>query len=197
MSPPPVPNADAIRPFEGSTLATVQSPLTLEALVFTYYADIWRLAYSILDDAPEADDVAQETFIGAGTALDTFRGASSVKTWLFGIAINICKSRLRKQRTRRALYLALEAIQLLRPPQESPEALVEQHETREQLWKAVASLDEKHRLPVVLYYIHDLSVADISTILKLQPGTVYSRLHYARKQLHAVLLQNHPPSRPA
>jgi RNA polymerase sigma-70 factor (ECF subfamily) len=58
-------------------------------------------------------------------------------------------------------------------------------ETQAQLWAAVDDLDEKHRLPVILFYVHELSVPEISVILGVNSGTVHSRLHYARKQLAA------------
>ena len=62
-----------------------------------------------------------------------------------------------------------------------------QHESDESLWRAIHNMDEKHRIPIVLRYYHDLSVAEIANILQIPEGTVHSRLNTARKQLHEVL----------
>jgi RNA polymerase sigma-70 factor (ECF subfamily) len=62
-----------------------------------------------------------------------------------------------------------------------------QDETEEGVWRAIHGMDEKHRIPIVLRYYHDLSVAEIAVILQIPEGTVHSRLNTARRQLHAVL----------
>ena len=62
-----------------------------------------------------------------------------------------------------------------------------QNESDEFLWRAIHSMDEKHRIPIVLRYYHDLSVAEIASLLAIPEGTVHSRLNTARRQLHAAL----------
>jgi len=161
----------------------------IEPLVHAYFANVYRLSFSILEDHHEAEDMAQETFIAAAAGLDRFRGDSKIKTWLFSIAINLCRSRLRKRRSRQVLQNAIETLHHLRPRLQTPEEHAEQSEIRTQLWAAIHKLDEKHRLAVILHYIHELSVPEISAVLDVEPGTIYSRLHYARKKLHQSLKQ--------
>ena len=159
----------------------------LDSLVSEYYAYIRRLALTILDDGravagADAEDAAQETFITAHRALAGFRGRSSLKTWLTSIAVNACRARLRKRRTRQSLQSALQVLhRSMRLA--SPEETALQNEAHRRLWRAVDSLDEKHRLPVILRYVHELSVAEIAASLGTNEGTVHSRLHYARKEL--------------
>jgi RNA polymerase sigma-70 factor, ECF subfamily len=160
----------------------------MDTLVFEHYGYILRLATSLLNDADEAEDAAQETFIAAHRTLEQFRGESSPRTWLTRIAINTCQGRLRRRRTRQALQDALQALHLARPHPAGPEETAAQSETERALWQAVDSLDEKHRLPVILYYVDELSVPEIAEALQVQQGTIHSRLHYAREKLHAVLL---------
>lgn len=160
---------------------------SLEALVGEYYAYIRRLALTILDDgqgdaSAEAEDAAQETFITAHRSLAGFRGRASLKTWLTAIAVNACRGRLRKRRLRQTLQATLQGLHLARQP-ESPEETAVENEARRQLWQAVDGLDEKHRLPVILRYVHELSVAEIAASLGASEGTIHSRLHYARKAL--------------
>ncbi len=166
---------------------TVDRERSLEALVRDHYAYIRRLAVTILDDggtdgATEADDAAQETFITAYKSMASYRGEASLKTWLTAIAVNACRARLRKRKLRQALHATLQGLHLSQR-QPSPEETTAQNETHRHLWRAVDSLDEKHRLPVILRYVHELTVAEIAASLGVNEGTVHSRLHYARKKL--------------
>jgi len=166
---------------------SAEAERSLEVLVHEYYAYIRRLAYTILDDgsaeaAAEADDAAQETFITVHRALAGFRGRASLKTWLTAIAVNTCRARLRKRRRRQALQSTLRGLHLAEPLT-SPEECAAQNETHRHLWQAVDSLDEKHRLPVILRYVHELTVPEIAASLGANEGTIHSRLHYARKVL--------------
>jgi RNA polymerase sigma-70 factor (ECF subfamily) len=160
---------------------------TLESLVREHYAYIRRLALTILDDgsaeaSAEADDAAQETFITAHRALAGFRGRASLKTWLTAVAVNACRARLRKRKLRRALQSTLQGLHLAQRLA-SPEETAVQNEAHRHLWQAVDSLDEKHRLPVILRYVHELTVPEIAESLGTNEGTIHSRLHYARKAL--------------
>ena len=161
----------------------------IETLVHSYYAAVVRLCLSILDDGSaadaqdEAEDAAQETFIAAAKALENFRGEASPKTWLFSIAINTCRGRLRRRKTRRALAQAVEAVQRLFGGIDDPQQHAECAERDRVLWAAVDALDEKHRLVMLLRYVHNLPVSEIAAVLEINEGTVHSRLHYARQQL--------------
>ncbi|MCB9421544.1 MAG: RNA polymerase sigma factor [Ardenticatenaceae bacterium] len=155
----------------------------IEALVYTYYDAIYRLALSILADADEAEDAAQETFIAADRALAQYRGQSSVKTWLFAIAINQCRHMLRQRQRRQTITDAWRLARILLPRPALPEETMTHTETGDLLRQAVAELKEKHRLPIILRYAHDLTAPEIAQILQISEGTVHSRLHYARREL--------------
>ena len=166
---------------------TAETAQALESLVREHYAYIRRLALTILDDggaeaSAEADDAAQETIITAHRALAGFRGRASLKTWLTAIAVNACRARLRKRKLRRVLQSTLRGLHLAQQ-MASPEEAAAQNEAHRHLWQAVDSLDEKHRLPVILRYVHELTVPEIAASLRTNEGTIHSRLHYARKAL--------------
>ncbi len=158
----------------------------VEHFVQTYQQDIHRLALSILDDSEEAEEVAQEALLAALRALDSFRGASGLKTWIFSITVNICRNRLQRRKRRERLTQILHGM-LQRTSSPSVEDSAIQDESNEILWRAIHGMDEKHRIPIVLRYYHDLSVIEIATILQIPEGTVHSRLNTARKLLHDVL----------
>ncbi len=158
----------------------------VEHFVQTYQRDVYCLALSILDDSHEAEDATQESLLAALRALDSFQGASSLKTWLFSITVNTCRTRLQRRKRSEALKQILNGI-LQRNHAPSVEETAIQKESNEALWRAVRRMDAKHRIPVVLRYVHDLSVAEISKILQIPEGTVHSRLNTARRKLHDVL----------
>lgn len=161
--------------------------LAIERLVNTYQHDIYRLALSILDDPGEADDVTQDVFIKALGSIESYLGNASFKTWLFSITINISRSRLKRMKNRNGLQQVLQSLFYIREEQKSPEEQVMRNEVDVDLWRAVDRLDDKHRIPVVLRYYHNLPIAEIAGIMDLPIGTVHSRLNYARRQLNSLL----------
>jgi len=159
----------------------------IEKLVGTYQRDVYRLALSILDDLHDAEDATQEVFLAALRALDSFHGEASFKTWLFSITINVSRSRWRRRQSRARLQGLLQSLFHLRVPEVLPDEKAEKDESDAALWRAVRALDDKHRVPVVLRYYHDLPVADIAAMLKIPIGTVHSRLNHARERLRDLL----------
>jgi RNA polymerase sigma-70 factor (ECF subfamily) len=159
--------------------------LAIERLVQTHQQEVYRLALSILDDPDDADDATQEVFLSALRNLDSFRGHASFKTWLFSITINVCRSRLQRLKSRGHLQQILQ--NLFAQDQAHPEKEALQNESAAALWQAIHALDPKHRIPIVLRYYHDLSVAEIADMLDIPIGTVHSRLNHARASLHALL----------
>lgn len=167
-------------------LCRVGDSAAIENFVQTYQQDVFRLALSILDDAPEAEDATQEALLNALRSVDSFRGAASLKTWLYSITVNICRNRLQRHRAYARLTRILGGILRMRHTSSVEEDAIE-NESNETLWRVIRSMNEKHRIPIVLRYYHDLSVTEIARILQIPEGTVHSRLNTARRQLHEVL----------
>ncbi len=164
----------------------------VELLVSQHQKTTFRLALSILEDPSEAEEAAQDALMAALGALDSYRGEASFNTWLHAITVNVCRNRLRKRQTWCRLNNILQAIFNTageRTPH--PEEAVLQNESDRVLWKAVHSLGEKHRLPVILRYYHDCTVAEIAQILNVNEGTIHSRLSVARDRLRVMLEANH------
>lgn len=174
----------------------VQETPSLEALIREYAPYLQRLALTILDDGTEtalqtqaeADDAVQDTFLAASRALATFRGDASLKTWLTTITVNQCRGRLRKRKTRQRLQFLISNIQSRIAPLPSPEDSALEADTHRRLWAAVDTLDEKHRLPVLMRYVHELPIPEIAAALGLPEGTVHSRLNHARARLKEELV---------
>lgn len=168
------------------------SQLTLESLVREFYPYVHRLALTILDtgnplSAGEAEDAAQEIFLQAARALPEFRGEASPKTWLTSIAVNHCRGRLRKRHSQLRVLNRFSVRRADNRVEDGPESSLSAIDEKRALWAAVDQLPEKQRVPILLYYVHDLTTAEIAIALKLPEGTVHSRLYHARRRLQALL----------
>ncbi len=125
----------------------------------------------------DADDLLQETFIKIWGALDSFKGASSLFTWVYKIATNEAINFLRKKKVRSILQMeSLENV-LWKKIDEDP--YFNGNEVQRQLHKAIQKLPEKQRLVFNLRYFDELSYNEISEILNTSPGSLKASYHHA------------------
>jgi RNA polymerase sigma-70 factor (ECF subfamily) len=159
-------------------------PEALETLVHEHQAAVYRLCLSVLHDPGDAEDATQESFIAAINALDKYRGDSQFRTWLFAIALNSSRAHLRQRgRQGRLESTLIENTDWSSGSMPSPEREMMQTESSQALWLAINQLDEKHRLPIILRYYHEMSTQEIAEILNVNVGTIHSRLNNARTRL--------------
>ena len=170
---------------------SLNTKFSIVQLIDTYYVQIVRLANSILHNQHDAEDAAQEIFVQAQRNLKRFRGDASIKTWLFAIGINHCRRRLRRKQFKQ-LVLSVVDNKATSESTLYPEQMAIANESHRLLWSAVDQLKEKHKLPILLRHVHGLSGKEIAQVLNISEGTVYSRIHYAQKQLKAQL--EHEPA---
>jgi len=161
--------------------------LRTEQLVRQYYPYLVRLVQSIVHDAGEAEDIAQETFIAAMLNIDNETENINYKSWLSKIAVNKARDLLRRRKVRDRWQSIWRVSKRSQTNGRLPEDIASHNETIQQLWLAVESLNEKHKLPIVLRYGQNLSIREISEVLEIKEGTVNSRLHNAQKQLANML----------
>jgi len=163
-------------------------PAACETLMDTYYDFVYNLAASFLGDPDEAEDIAQETFIRAALHTDAYEMGTGIKNWLAKVTINLCRDRYRRRRFQQKLNDLLKHVTLhgseIHPV---PEDRLIQNEMQRQVRAAIDGLADRHRMPVLLRYVHNLTVPEIARILDLSEGTVYSRLHYAHLKLRSHL----------
>jgi RNA polymerase sigma-70 factor (ECF subfamily) len=152
---------------------------------------VYRLGLSVLDDPAEAEEAAQDALVAAIKSLHTYRGDSAFTTWLYAITLNVCRTRLRKQRSRDRLMDTLKSIFHVGGDHAHPEDVAIRSQADASVARAVNSLDEKHRLPVVLRYYNEFSIAEIAQLLDISEGTVHSRLFTARERLRGMLRPEH------
>lgn len=155
---------------------------------------VYNVCYRILGHKHEAEDVAQEVFITVFKTITSFRGDSKLSTWLYRIAVNHSKNRIkylarRHDRDRDPLDDApiSAADRLGGASPSSPDRALEEVQLEASLTDAIRDLDEEHRVVVVLRDLEDLSIEEICDITGLPDGTVKSRLHRARLALRKKL----------
>jgi len=153
-------------------------------LVNRYGEGLYGLACSVLGSASDAEDVLQETFLGAFRRIGAFEGRSSIKTWLVRILLNHASKLRRSRRVRRTAALPEqfgpddgEAPGL---KVSSPAAVIE---SRHDLDGMLRELSAEHREVIVLRELQQLSYDEIAQVLRIPRGTVESRLHRARQEM--------------
>lgn len=157
-------------------------------LVERYEGAVAATAIGMLGRGDDADDVGQETFIRFHRALDSFRGDSSLKTYLVHIAMNLSLNALRRRRRLFARFVSRDETEVDPPaPDVGPEGEVDASELRAFVRAAVSRLNEKHRAVVVLRMFQDCSTRETARILGVPEGTVLSRLSRALKELESRL----------
>jgi RNA polymerase sigma-70 factor (ECF subfamily) len=165
--------------------------LALEALIRRFQNYVFRLCCLVMRNEQDAEDMTQETFLRACRALPRYqlREGISFEAWLYRIAVNCCRSRMRR-RWYQVLPWPEPAPQIVAEPEEQPERKMEQNEWRAEILKAIDSLGDKHRMVVILRYYAGMSNEEIAETLDLPSGTVRSRLHTARQKLKHILEAN-------
>lgn len=186
---PEVEDAVLVQRAKGGDLAA------FDQLVRRHQERVYGTVYHMTSNHEDAADITQEAFIKAHNALRGFKGDCSFFTWLYRIAVNRTLNFL-KQRRQRAVHLSLNDLdfQAEHDPEivaftsdRTPRRDIDLGELQEKLNAALLKLSEVHRMVVVLHDIQGLPHDEIATIMDCNPGTVRSRLFYARQQLQAYL----------
>ena len=193
MFPPPLPlrfrpergytkqvNHDA----EASLIDSVVrgEPRAAEALVNQHMPRIYALAYRMLNQEEEAEDVTQEAFIRVWKVLPQWQPRARLSTWLYRVTLNLCRDRLRKSRE----------IIMAEPPEIMddglrPEQLLSARQRREAIDGAISRLPERQRTAIILCGLQEMSNAEAGEIMEISVDAVESLLARARRGLRAAI----------
>jgi RNA polymerase sigma-70 factor (ECF subfamily) len=164
-------------------------------LVLRYQGSIYHLCFRMLGNGAEAEDVAQDVFVNCLRGIHAFRGDAALGTWLYRIAVNLCRNRLkylgrRQYNSTQALDDVPEGVwasgrsgAVMSEAMAEPDRALEGHRAEAFVREALARLDPEFRELLVLRDVEGLSYADVVRITGLAEGTVKSRLHRARAAL--------------
>ena len=167
--------------------------VAFDTLVERYSGDIFALLYRLTENAEEASDLTQETFLRALRSIDKFRGEAGIKTWLFRIAINESRNRFRWwKRRRRDQTVSLDSLigstemtvsETIADISISPEDEVLRREREAAIRLALLDLPLVFREAVILCDIEGLSYEETALALDVGLGTVKSRISRGREEL--------------
>lgn len=158
----------------------------LSELIDEYGDRLTKLAYSYLRDWGKAQEIVQDVFLTCYQQYDTYEEIQSYKAWIYRITINRCKDVLKSSWARRVV-VNNSLFQFLRSKEPSPESATLQKDEDVQLAQKVMELSVKYREIIHLHYYEELSVQEISQLLKINQNTVKTRLKRGRGLLESTM----------
>jgi RNA polymerase sigma-70 factor (ECF subfamily) len=177
----------------------------MDLLIDRYKTDLYSLCAKLARSGPDADDLFQDTWVKAMGSLRTYNPERRFKTWLFAICTNRYRDlyRWRKRWWRRVKGIGegrgragdgppaearpADELAEMESGDPTPEERAVSRETEGALREGLEGLEDTLRLPILLFYYQDLSVAEIAGILDVPPGTIKTRLFRGRERLKTAL----------
>jgi len=165
-------------------------------LILRWERPIYALAYRTIGREEDARDVCQETFLRAFRALPGFRGQAKFSSWLYRIALNLCRDWMRRER-RAPIAQPPEDVDLMElaaaaEPSESIEDLVARKDLSRAVERAMAQLPEEQRTAIVLKEYHGLTFQEIADLMGCPLSTVKTRLYQGLSVLRRVMAVERP-----
>lgn len=157
----------------------------IETLIREYGNDVLRTAYMYVKDSHLAEDIFQDVFIKVNQKLDTFKGNSSIKTWIIRITINTCKDYLKSAWNRRVVPISEYEENTLSSTEDF--AAVEKAEESKMIRDLIMDLPEKYKDVVLLVYYQEMTISEVASVLRIPEGTAKSRLSRAKDKLKICL----------
>ena len=154
---------------------------------------VYRVALRTVGDSADAEDVVQETYVRAWQKLSTLKDTAAVSGWLCRIARNVATDKLRARKSRPQVFAdddaARDAVDRLVADDPGADSLVNSKQVGAVVQAAVAELDERYRVALLLKDVDGMSAPEIASALEIPVGTVESRASRAREQLGKKLLR--------
>lgn len=152
----------------------------MERIVNEYGDSLLRMCCLYMGNLQSAEDAVQETYIRAFRGIDKFRHQCSEKTWLTGIAINVCRSALRSEKARlKYIFIPKDELDLERIPQDDAAEIIHDDTVLREIYQ----LKPKYKEVILMYYYQELKVKEIAEALGISESAVTVRLSRARGQL--------------
>jgi RNA polymerase sigma-70 factor, ECF subfamily len=179
---------DAVQP------DAAEAPLD-PADVFGQHGDfVWRTLQRLGVREADLEDVAQDVFLVVGRQLRRFEGHSKITTWLYAICVRVASTHRRRAWVRREVPTS-EPIEGP-DPEGGPDEALDAARLRRRLHEVLDLMSVEPRALLVMYEIDEMPCDEIAAVLGVPTGTVYSRLHSARKEFQAAMKRHQARSRP-
>ncbi|WP_338553261.1 RNA polymerase sigma factor SigW [Paenibacillus sp. KS-LC4] len=162
-------------------------------LVGLYQDKLFHMAYRMLSNRQEAEDVVQEAFMRVYRNLERYDETLKFSTWIYRIATNLCIDKLRKRKPVYSLdaestdHEGLDGYSMIPSDNRTPESETLLSETQRIIHQAIDSLPPKYKTVMMLRYIEDLSLQEISEVMDIPVTTIKTRVHRGREFLRKKL----------
>lgn len=166
-----------------------QKERVFNELVRRYQKRIYWVARRMVKRHEDADDIAQDVFVKAYSALENFRGDSNIYTWLYRIAVNLSINHIRKQKVRNAVDID-DYLPFLSKDADQDSSLM-RRENVSLIEEAIETLPEKQRAVFIMRYYDEMPYEQISAILGTTVGGLKANFHHAVKKVGAYLKEHH------
>lgn len=160
----------------------------IETLVISFSDPLLRVTTAITGDVSLAEEVVQDVFLQVCDKIESFQGNATFKTWVYRIAVNTAKNRLRNRWARKVSCWNEISEKAKVANTDSPEELVLRKENQKELLECLEILPVYYRSVLVLYYLEQLKITEIGQILKKPEGTIKSQLARGRKLLKDIMI---------
>jgi len=167
----------------------VERVLKGDTQYFSYFVDkykdiVYSIAFKVLRNREDAEEMAQESFIKAFKSLHTFKGEAKFSTWLYRITYNNCISEVRKKKIK---FVSADDVQISDEPEELNLDGIPAENRAKYVKAALEKLPEDEYTLILLYYFDDKSVEEIGEITKMTESNVKVKLFRSRKKLYTIL----------
>lgn len=176
--------------FPSARVADAEAASTVEEVYREYAPFVWTSLQRFGVRAPDLDDVLQEVFVVVHKKLGTFDGSSKLTTWLFGVSMRVA-SAYRRRGFRRKETCVADPPEREAPRSASPDEDLATRESRRRLEALLDDLEIDKRAVFVMFEIDEVSCEEIAETFGVPVGTIYSRLHAARKDFQKALARMH------
>ncbi len=140
---------------------------------------VWNIALGITSDEASAEDAASEVFVKLFKKYNKFSGKSSLKTWIYRVAVNTVLNYVKKEKRRKTLNLKENLTY---------SSSTEKYENKDTVERILSELDEKNKTFIVLREMQGLSYKEISDILGMKIGTVKTNIYRAREKMKNIYI---------
>lgn len=153
--------------------------------------ELYSFAYRLMGNREDAEDLLQESYFKAYKYFHQLRNPSKFKEWVFQITANQFRNQIKKKKRERTYFV--DDVEIINEkPQEktmNPDNIFEGVDLSDKVRNAIDNLHPKMKTALVLFELQEFNIDEVAGILNISPGTVKSRLHYARKRLKTELLK--------
>ena len=168
-------------------------------LVWRWEKPIFNFTYRIIGNEGTAKDICQTTFIRTFRELKRLRDPEKFSSWIYRIALNLCRDEMKKKKNRNTLYIedlltnSTSADTIMQIPDQNtktPEEVCDHQQIGEILKWALMALPEEQRVVIIMKQYHGLKFTEIAEILKQPINTIKSRLYYGLRALRKILMES-------